>query len=253
MDFRDKKAESHTASKGCCVKWYVSDEQKFYKTSSFRNGWDESTSELIVTDLLKNSPFPFVSYNPCVIKFIYRNEERTEQGVWCNSFLKEGEHYIDMFSVLENKKTVKQFNDVMNVKERYNYTVDVLSNCVGSDVKPFINFMMSMDFVIGNSDRHCGNFGIIKQVDGTYRLAPIFDNGLSLWAQGRIPGDESDPFSSMARRQINFTKSKLFLDYITAFRLSDILEKYAEHINIGELEKFMQARIKHLNELFTPA
>ena len=198
---------------------------------------------------MEGSPFPFVSYYPCVIDFIYRNEERTESGVWCDSFLSEGESYIDMFGVLENKKVASKFDRHMSVKERYDFTIDSLSFCVDSDVKPFINFMMTMDFVIGNRDRHCGNFGLIRQTDGRYRLAPIFDNGLSLWVQGRIPGDESDPFSSMAKTQIAHTKSKLFLDFINTRPLSDILKKYEESVNAHALEKFMRERIAYLQEI----
>ena len=251
LDFRNREAVPHTPSKGCCVKWYVHEERRFYKTSSFRNGWDESTSEQLVTDLLEGSPFPFVAYKPCVIDFIYRNEERTEPGVWCSSFLSEGETYVDMFGVLENKKAVNKFDNRMSVKERYDFTIDALSCCVGSDVRPFINFMMSMDFVIGNRDRHCGNFGLVKQPDGKYRLAPIFDNGLSLWAQGYAPGDESDPFSSIAKTQITHTKSKQFLDFIDTRPLSDILQKYEKAVNTRALEKFMRERIAYLREITT--
>lgn len=91
IDFMSRKAEPHTPSKGCCVKWYVKEERRFYKTSSFRYGWDETTAELIVSDLLEGSPFPFVKYNPCTIDFIYRNEERVESSCWCDSFLLDGE------------------------------------------------------------------------------------------------------------------------------------------------------------------
>ena len=249
LDFRNREPKPHTPSKGCCVKWYVEEDRRFYKTSSFRFGWDETTSELIVTDLLVGAPFPFVSYFPCTIDFVYRNEERRERSVWCDSFLQQGEQYKDMFSLLENKKMTKQFDDHMTVRERYDFTISVLSGCVGQDVSPFINFMMSMDFVIGNGDRHCGNFGLIKQSDGAHRIAPIFDNGLSLWAKRFISGDESNPFSSMAKTQIKHTASKLFLDFASAWSIASILEKYEEHVDVRALEKFMRGNLKYLCEL----
>lgn len=252
LDFKNRDAQPHTPSKGCCVKWFVAEERRFYKTSSFRYGWDESTSELIVTDLLEGSPFPFVSYKPCSINFIYRNEERTEPGTWCNSFIEPGEQYVDVYSILENKRAVKKFNDGMSVKERYAFVTDTLSNCIGTDSRPFINFMMSLDFVIGNGDRHCGNFGLVKQLDKTHRLAPIFDNGLSLWAKRFIPGDESDPFSSMARTQIEHTKSKLFLDFIETRPIETILEKHKESVDVRALEKFIRERIAYLHEILSP-
>ncbi|MEN0661055.1 HipA domain-containing protein [Caldifermentibacillus hisashii] len=39
------------------------------------------------------------------------------------------------------------------------------------------------DALIGNQDRHCDNWGIIVSKSGSYRLAPIYDNGTSLGFQ----------------------------------------------------------------------
>ena len=49
-------------------------------------------------------------------------------------------------------------------------------------VRKSLDYMISMDYVTTNSDRHWGNFGIIRNPD-TLKLmsvAPIFDNGRSL-------------------------------------------------------------------------
>ena len=40
--------------------------------------------------------------------------------------------------------------------------------------------MMLVDYLIANRDRHGGNIEVVKDVAGTLRLAPLFDNGLSL-------------------------------------------------------------------------
>lgn len=40
--------------------------------------------------------------------------------------------------------------------------------------------MMLVDFLIANRDRHGGNLEVLKGRDGQLRLAPLFDNGLSL-------------------------------------------------------------------------
>ena len=39
---------------------------------------------------------------------------------------------------------------------------------------------MLVDYLLANRDRHGGNFEVLKGVDGKLRLAPLFDNGLSL-------------------------------------------------------------------------
>lgn len=40
---------------------------------------------------------------------------------------------------------------------------------------------MLIDFLIANRDRHGANLEVLKGRDGTLRLAPLFDNGLSLY------------------------------------------------------------------------
>jgi hypothetical protein len=46
-----------------------------------------------------------------------------------------------------------------------------------------VDAMIAIDFFIGNEDRHRGNFGILRNADTLdwVKLAPIFDNGNSLF------------------------------------------------------------------------
>lgn len=46
----------------------------------------------------------------------------------------------------------------------------------GADVRK----AMLVDYIIANRDRHGGNYEVLKGRDGTLRLAPLFDNGVSL-------------------------------------------------------------------------
>lgn len=49
----------------------------------------------------------------------------------------------------------------------------------------FLQQMLSLDYLIENSDRHYGNFGFIRDVNTLKFLepAPLFDNGTSLWCE----------------------------------------------------------------------
>ena len=50
-------------------------------------------------------------------------------------------------------------------------------------VKTNIDEMVALDFIIGNIDRHKGNFGIIRDANTLewLQIAPIFDNGNCLF------------------------------------------------------------------------
>jgi len=51
------------------------------------------------------------------------------------------------------------------------------------DAKERVDEMIALDFIIGNTDRHYGNFGIIRNADNLKweKIAPIFDNGNCLF------------------------------------------------------------------------
>ena len=73
--------------------------------------------------------------------------------------------------------------------------------------------MLVCDFILANKDRHFNNFGVIRNVETLEfeRVAPIFDNGCSLWF------DENDmyvgeffltkPFDEYEKNQINLVKN----------------------------------------------
>jgi len=72
-----------------------------------------------------------------------------------------------------------------NSEEKDNY-VKFINICKSNnikDVKDRMDEMMGLDFLIGNEDRHYGNFGILRNADTLewLRMVPIFDNGNSLF------------------------------------------------------------------------
>ena len=85
------------------------------------------------------------------------------------------------------------FNDVGESsldqdKEEYQYEYDDIvqmlkDNAKLTNVKQSINFFWRMyivDALLGNFDRHGGNWGFVKEKE-KYRIAPVFDNGSCLF------------------------------------------------------------------------
>ncbi len=54
-----------------------------------------------------------------------------------------------------------------------------------SNAKEYLNSLMTIDFLIENTDRHYGNFGFIRNVNTLKFVgaAPVFDSGTSLWCE----------------------------------------------------------------------
>lgn len=59
--------------------------------------------------------------------------------------------------------------------------------------------MMLVDYLIANRDRHGSNIEVILSPDGSARLAPIFDNGLSFVAPFAGQRDAIEAFDPLRR------------------------------------------------------
>ena len=77
---------------------------------------------------------------------------------------------------------VMNYEDQGN-KDLYTHFIDICKQNNIKNVKERIDEMIALDFIIGNEDRHRGNFGILRNAETLEWLgiAPIFDNGNSFF------------------------------------------------------------------------
>lgn len=95
-----------------------------------------------------------------------------------------------------------------------------------------IEKMLVIDYIIANSDRHYGNFGVVRNAEtlSDYRIAPIFDNGNSLFYKflnQQIPAlvrsVMARPFSSYHNEQIQLVKNIAWFDFGKKEELLEII------------------------------
>ncbi len=105
----------------------------------------------------------------------------------------DGKNVVVMKNFLEPEDALVAFNGVgegslERDKELYQYTYEDItamltenmkSTNVAETIERFWD-MFIVDALIGNFDRHGGNWGFIKR-DNKYRIAPVYDNGSSLY------------------------------------------------------------------------
>lgn len=105
----------------------------------------------------------------------------------------DGKNVVVMKNFLEPEDALVAFNGVGESslernKELYQYTYEDItamlmenmkSTNVSETIERFWN-MFIVDALIGNFDRHGGNWGFIKR-NNQYRIAPVYDNGSSLY------------------------------------------------------------------------
>jgi len=121
-----------------------------------------------------------------------------------------------------------------------------------ADVRRRIDMMLTLDFIIVNTDRHYNNFGLIRDANTLEWLsvAPIFDSGTSMWCiqfTEQIDPESRDlkcrPFNKKHNDQIKHVKDFSWLDLS---KLDGIEDEYA-HI-LAEIvdDKTLELRTKKL-------
>ncbi|WP_395002490.1 HipA domain-containing protein [uncultured Helicobacter sp.] len=125
----------------------------------------EAFSEYYMAQVAQTLGFECVSYD--LVEF------HNQIVSACPIFTSESEGYVPMYQCLQTKKSFSNdkqalIQEILKVYDRQAF-----------------QDMMVFDALIGNIDRHLGNFGMIIDNDANalLRPAPIFDNGLSLMAR----------------------------------------------------------------------
>ena len=133
-----------------------------------KRGKTDVYNEVIVSNILDEFGFNHAKY-----WFDLYNEKPVCK---CKNFTSDEVEFIpasEIAKIYNNKKEdilwYMNFIDT-KVKEGYNK----------------ISNMLLIDFVLGNEDRHWGNFGILRNINTLEFVdtAPIFDNGNALWISG---------------------------------------------------------------------
>lgn len=174
--YENEPISGHT-SKGDQPKWHLDD--GWYKADHM--GY-EALSEVMVSWMLDHSTIrDFVAYTPVMIQSL------DGEYVGCRS--KNFRQNHEMLLPLEKLHRAyhgiglaKKLAGLPVVEERIRYTVSFVEETTGlTDFGAYLSTLLELDAFILNEDRHTNNIAVIRnEKDGSFRLCPIFDNGLSL-------------------------------------------------------------------------
>lgn len=177
----------------------------------------------------------------------------------------DGSPVVVMKDFIGEDEIFVPFNDVGDStleqsRERYKYTYDDImrmleENMKLTDVEGTIQHFWNMyliDAWIGNFDRHGSNWGFLKK-DNRYRMAPIYDNGSSLFP--RLNTDMKlqrilDSKEEMLKRVYTFPTSQILLqgkkssyyeliDSLQYEECNEALMRMKPKINLEKMEKII--------------
>lgn len=200
-----------------------------YKAGSEKHH-QQPISEVLASLLLKKLNFlPFVEYELDIYGLKLCSK--------CENFINENTEFVPashIYNLKRRLKGVSIYNHFLGLCEEY--------GIVG--VKEYLDKMIAADKIIGNDDRHFGNFGFIRDVESAKIIgfAPLFDSGSSFYGvndgekDAKLFEEESYDAIKSVMKQYDLTAA---LDYQQMF---DLIDKYPEISWQKKME--MKGRIK---------
>jgi len=243
----DLMSPNNTSDGWLKKKWKIINGERYLLKGGSRPALQEPINELIATRLMERMPaHRFVKYH--IIR------ENNENYCACPNFVTPDTEYIP---AIHAYRAGEQDLDTGS----YKHLMNMCTKLGIPDIQPVMDYMLSVDYLMGNEDRHFGNFGFIRNVETLeYQgMAPIFDTGSSLYYKSfdediRLDADIGvKPFALSQEQQLYYVSSFRDID-ISAIRdfpeeMREIFRKYGSHISerrIGKLCQVMGERIEQM-------
>lgn len=226
---------------------------KFQKQTEFGKR-NNHISEYIGSHIFEILGFP--------VQETYLGTYNGEEVVACKSFIRDGYQFVPFNDVGES--TLDQDKEAY----QYSYT-DIMrmlrENSKLTDVNETIDMFWQLfivDALIGNFDRHGANWGFLKK-DNKYRLAPIFDNGSSLFPNMTDEDEMRNIIQSEEetdKRVFTFPTSQIklngrkssYYDVISSLKFEECnkaLKNVYGRISIDEINSFISNEVMFISDL----
>jgi len=154
---------------GCLrKKWIVSGFKRYLLKGSLYYEMQEPFNEVIASKIMKILGIDHVQYK------LIRNKKSNDIPLSvCKCMVTKNTEFISAH-VVRNMESKLDRNE-------YDRFIQICRKNGIQNAKEKIDNMIIIDYIIGNTDRHAGNFGIIRNADTLEWLdvAPLFDNGNS--------------------------------------------------------------------------
>ena len=208
-------------------------------------------NEVIATKIMDRLDIPHVPYT------LIWNKEAPYSV--CEDFVDENTELIPAWRVMMTQKR----NNSTSVYQHFIKCCEALGV---KDVVPFLDHMITLDYIIANEDRHFNNFGLIRNAETLewVGMAPIYDSGSSL-GYDKLPGQmksEKDvgckPFKNHHVEQLQLVQSFEWLDLTKLDDVEDIIretlaldtdENYIDEYRINAVVNSVKRRLQNLEQV----
>ena len=208
-------------------------------------------NEVIATKIMERLDIPHVQYT------LIWNKEAPYSV--CADFVDENTELIPAWRVMMTQKK----NNSTSVYQHFVKCCEALGV---KDVVPFLDHMITFDYIIANEDRHFNNFGLIRNAETLewIGMAPIYDSGSSL-GYDKLPGQmkserdvQCKPFKNHHIEQLQLVTSFEWLDLSKLSDVEDVIratmaldtdETYIDEYRIQSVVNAVKRRLGNLEQV----
>lgn len=222
-------------------KWKIINGKRCLLKSGTGTVQQEAFNEVIANEMCK--ALNIQNYVPYMLELTAENAISISKN-----FIDENTELVSAYYVMQTKQRD-------NCTSYYDHYLDCCSE-LGLDVREQTDRQIILDYLMCNTDRHFGNFGIIRNVENLSftKAAPIFDNGTSLFCTKTVAYMNnfdlercpSKPFRRYHEEQIKLVGNA---DFIEFGRLEQVSHKIKEIIGINDF--IDEKRTNALSDVFS--
>ena len=226
-------------------RWKIVDGKRYLIKSGGGPSIQEPFNEVIASILMRSQNIPCCDYSlmwdngrPCSI---------------CEDFINTDTEYINASNLIQSYSSKKDGNTF----DRYVKSCDD----VKVDITNQLDRMIVIDYIMMNTDRHLGNFGLIRNADDLSYVgpAPIFDTGTSLGCTlltrefNDIKDDRCKPFKKTFEEQLGLVSTFEWVDMDAMCSSMDDIEKvlhtdgFLDDDRIDAITGLLQSRLDALD------
>jgi hypothetical protein len=199
-------------------KWVIAEGKRFLLKSGSLPAYQEPFNEVLASLIMDRLKIPHVPYR--------LTWNGAEPLCMCEDFITTETELVSVWHLFETKKQPNHFSTYQHL----------LARCQDLGIpgmRDSLDRMLTLDFLIVNTDRHFNNFGVIRNAETLEWIgpAPIFDCGTSMWhdqfthmIRPGIP-PACKPFRTEQSKQIQLVTS---FDWLDLAALKGVDEEFAE-------------------------
>lgn len=230
-------------------RWVIMEGKRVLVKAGSAPNYQEPINEALASSICKRLDIPHIAY-----RVIMDGDSALSA---CEDFISRDTELVSAWYI---KSSIKQNNS----KSDYQHYIESCEKNGIKDTKIFLDKMLTVDFIIGNTDRHHNNFGAVRNAVNLEWMghAPIYDSGTSLWHDldeemiSHSYDVKSKPFRGKHSDQIKLVKDFGWFDIKKLNGIDeefeDLLEKYSvvrretrRDVLCGSLKK----RVERLGEI----